>query len=660
MVAAQATSIPPTVGLAFAPATIQSGGSSTLTITLGNANAGPDPVTGAFTDFLPPGLTVAGGASNTCTGGGLTAASGSGSITYGAGGAIPVGGCTIKVTVTGSNTSGSKYFTDTVGAAALQTELGPNADSSSATLTVQAAVTVPNTAGLSLTAAEAQLVGAGFTVAVAQTYSASVPVNQVIGTQPAAGTTQPRGTSIRVLVSQGPGGPGSTTLTSVPGLTQEQLSVAQGLQRTCSALASALTSGVVLSGKQQDLFNKCTSLIADYSGATNPAGLGHALTALSGRQATAAARIPMQFAAGQIANISERLAAVRSGATGIGLSGLDLGLPGGSQALIAGLAEIARSLGGPPARGGGAGDDAGGLFDNRLGVFVTGTLRRGNQSQTDAESGFDFKNTGVTLGADYRLGTSYVLGVAGGFGKSTTTFDDSGGRLDAKHTSVSLYGSYFTERFHVDWLAGYGHHTYDLGRDIQYDTSSLSVGCNGVSCSVGTSGDTGAREYNFSLGSGYSFNKSAWEFGPTVEIDYHQVRVNDFEESGPSGLDLSVGALSSSSLLAKVGGLASYALKTRWCVVLPQARVRFLHEFENNARTESMQFAADTLPGDADRAFVVYTDRPGRNYFDWKASLLLQFPYGLTGFVDYGGLAGLSNISTRELNLGLRVEIGSR
>jgi hypothetical protein len=57
---------------------------------------------------------------------------------------------------------------------------------------------------------------------------------------------------------------------------------------------------------------------------------------------------------------------------------------------------------------------------------------------------------------------------------------------------------------------------------------------------------------------------------------------------------------------------------------------------------------------------VVYTDRPGRNYFDWKASLLLQFPYGLTGFVDYGGLAGLSNISTRELNLGLRVEIGSR
>jgi outer membrane autotransporter protein len=300
------------------------------------------------------------------------------------------------------------------------------------------------------------------------------------------------------------------------------------------------------------------------------------------------------------------------------------------------------------------------LFDNRLGVFVTGTLRRGTQSDGDAEAGFDFKNTGFTAGADYRLGTSYVLGVAAGYGKSTTRFDDSGGRLDAKHTSFSLYGSYFTERFHLDWQAGFGHETYDLGRDINYDSSSLSVGCNGVSCSVGTSGDTSAHEYNFAVSSGYSFNRAAWEFGPTVELDYHHVSVAGFDESGPSGLDLSVHGMSTASLVSKLGGTASYAWKTAWCVVLPQLSARYLHEFQNSARAELMNFAADTLPGASDRAFAVYTEQPDRNYFDWKASVLFQFPYGISGFVNYGGLVGLRNISAKELNVGLRLELGQR
>ena len=42
------------------------------------------------------------------------------------------------------------------------------------------------------------------------------------------------------------------------------------------------------------------------------------------------------------------------------------------------LVDMVRELfGAAPALGGGAGDEPGGLFDNRLGVFVTETLRRG-------------------------------------------------------------------------------------------------------------------------------------------------------------------------------------------------------------------------------------------------------------------------------------------
>ncbi len=588
-------------------------------------------------------------------------------------GSANVSGTTITYTP-----NGTFVGSDTIG---YQVSDG-STQNASATMTVavqQATATIPSdVVGKTQAAGVAELAGDGFTVTTSSQVSTSFPAGQIVTTQPAPGAVAPRGSTIKVFVSQGPGPASAAPISSVPGLTVEQVSAARGLEQTCQALASAYTGGTNLTPKQQDLLNKCTAIIADYSGGTNVPALQQTLDAISGRQATAAARIPMQFAAGQLSNIAARLSALRAGDHGVSLAGLDMGAPGGAQAALAPLADFVKTLfdgsapgsaggestgdGAGASAGGGNGaaagssDESGGLFSNRLGIFLNGTLRRGTETTSDAESGFDFKNSGATLGVDYRLGNSYVLGLAGGYGKSTTDFDDSGGRLDAKHISVSLYGSYFTDHFHVDWLAGFGHNTYELGRNIQYSSSSTSIGCGGGNCSTDASGSTGARVYSLSLSSGGDFHAEALEFGPTLELDYRQVAVDGFTESGPSGLDLAFGGMTADSLVSDLGGYASYAWKTRWAVILPQVRVRYLHEFMNGQRTESVAFAADTLPGASDRGFDVYTDRPDRNYFDWRASLLFQLPYGIAGFIDYGGTAGLQYMSMHELNVGLRIE----
>jgi outer membrane lipase/esterase len=569
-------------------------------------------------------------------------------------GTASVSGTTITYTPNG--TFGG---TDTVG---YQVSDG-GLQNASATMTIavqQAAVNIPaDIVGQTQAAGSGELTAAGFTVAVVQQVSASVTAGRVITTQPAPGTAAPRGSAVKLIVSQGPGSAAAGPISNTPGLTGEQVAVARGLEKTCEAMATAYTGGATLNAKQQDLLNKCTAIISDYSGATNVPGLQQTLNAISGRQATASARIPMQFAAGQITNIQARLDALRSGERGISFSGLDFGAPSAAQPAFTPLWELAKSVFGGSALGGGAGaDSSGDLFGNRLGVFITGTLRRGTETTTNAEEGFDFKNTGLTFGADYRLGDAYILGIAGGYSKSRSIFDDNGGRLDARHTSVALYGSYFTDRLHVDWQAGFGHNSYDLGRSINYDSSSSSVGCSGGVCSTDSSGTTGAREYSFSTSAGMDFHRDAFAFGPTLELDYKQVAVNGFTESGPSGLDLAFGGMTSNSLLAKVGGFASYAIKTSFGVILPQVRARYLHEFLNDARTQSVEFAADTLPGADQRAFNIYTAQPDRNYLDWRASVLFQFPHGIAGFIDYGSVAGLQNISTHELNIGLRVETG--
>lgn len=444
-------------------------------------------------------------------------------------------------------------------------------------------------------------------------------------------------------------------LSSVPGLTTEQTAVARGLGQTCGALGSASTAGTSLTAEQQDLLNTCTALDATYSGGSDLAGLQQALNAISGRQTTATARLPMQFATGQIANIGARLAAVRGGERGFSVSGLDLGLPGGTPSATAPLADLSHG-----AIGGGAGDDTGSLLGDRLGIFLTGTLRRGTEDTTDAEQGFDLRNTGATLGVDYRFGNSLILGIAGGYSKSRAEFDDSAGRLDSRQWSLSLYGSYFRDLFHIDWLAGYGHYDYQITRnlnfDVNFDGGPASIGCTASSCSTQTSGSTGAREYTASLASGLDLHAGGLAYGPLGEVEYKQVGVNAYTESGPSGLDLHLGAITTNSLTAKLGGYASYALNTRWFVMVPQVQVRYLHEFLNDPRTQQVEFAADTLPGAQNRAYSVFTNPPTRNYFDWKASLLFQFAHGFAAFVDYRQSIGLTGISNRELNVGLRME----
>jgi uncharacterized repeat protein (TIGR01451 family) len=128
--------VAPTVAKGFAPGTITSGGTSTLTITLGNGNAGAATLSALFTDTLPAGMTVANpnNLGGTCPGT-KTAVSGGNTITYANGASIPSGGCTIIANVTSSTVGTS---TNTVAANALQTNLGNNAAPATANLTISA------------------------------------------------------------------------------------------------------------------------------------------------------------------------------------------------------------------------------------------------------------------------------------------------------------------------------------------------------------------------------------------------------------------------------------------------------------------------------------------------------------------------------------------
>ncbi len=128
----------PSISAAFSPAVIQTGGTSTLTYSLGNSS-GANYTNGAFTDTLTGMSTVAGAVGGTCTGTApANLAAGTTSLSF-TGITIPNGGCTVTVGVT-SNTAGAATDAASGVTTTQIPAAGPGA--TAATLTVDAAPTI--------------------------------------------------------------------------------------------------------------------------------------------------------------------------------------------------------------------------------------------------------------------------------------------------------------------------------------------------------------------------------------------------------------------------------------------------------------------------------------------------------------------------------------
>ncbi|MBK7210698.1 MAG: S8 family serine peptidase [Xanthomonadales bacterium] len=126
----------PTLSKAFAPTSVETNVTSTLTITLNNAGPTASTLSADLTDTFPSGLVVATtpAAATTCPSGTVTAVAGSGSVSLSTGAQIPAAGsCTVTVDVTAAT---ADAYSNTIAAGALQTSSGNNAAAANATLTV--------------------------------------------------------------------------------------------------------------------------------------------------------------------------------------------------------------------------------------------------------------------------------------------------------------------------------------------------------------------------------------------------------------------------------------------------------------------------------------------------------------------------------------------
>ncbi len=428
----------------------------------------------------------------------------------------------------------------------------------------------------------------------------------------------------------------------VPGLTEIQQPVAAAIDSACIGLTGKGTARTTEEGK---LWTSCRKMVqtanvlAGGAASSNPESLGltieqlrDAVQAVGHEEVAINGRSAVEAAGGGAIGI--RLFALRNGARGFGVAD-------------AGASSTGTRTAGVRESGGGAANEPGG----RLGGFLNLSHNKGDKATTTREDGFDFDNTGVTAGLDYRFNDNFVGGAAASYGKTDATIASALGSADSKSSSLSLYASWYRNQWYVDGHLSYSRNRYDTTRNIVVASNSSNPLVTGFNTAA--LGNTNGNQVTAVIGTGYDIERGSLLITPYGRLGALRLRIDAYTETEPNhGLALDVGAQSLKSVQSALGVKVALTSSTALGVVVPFASVEWNHEFDNDTRSLTAKYTNDPF----NNFFAIPTDTPDRNYATLSVGASAQFRNGFSAFATLSTVEGLKDVKNRGITVGLRKE----
>lgn len=437
--------------------------------------------------------------------------------------------------------------------------------------------------------------------------------------------------------------PPETVLSEIPNLTPNQQRMANKLDGMCDALSQLSRDEAALTGNQTDLLAKCNG-IRIRSATNGVAQQIQAIEELIPDDFSVARTQTLLFANTQYASIMDRLIALRGGAKGLSLAGLNL-IIDGKMVPLAQVEDMVKQFFG----GGASADEPGGLLSDKWGLWVRGNFSFGEKDASAGSPAFDADQWAFVGGLDYRISDKSVIGAALSYGSSSVDFAADDGALDTDSFALSLYGSaYAAKNFYFDGIVNYSNSSYDAERNIVYvDGTGLIT--------ADATGDTDGATLSGGLSAGYDFLVGGLTISPNVGFFYIDTTIDSFTESGASGLNLLYDEQKFKSLTGNAGLRLTYAWNVAWGVLLPHLRVDYVREFENDVDVFGVRFAADPNAASTPPVLVA-TDNPDQSYWRLAAGFSAQFKHGVSGYVEYQRLESFEFISFQDVSIGLRFQ----
>jgi outer membrane autotransporter protein len=436
------------------------------------------------------------------------------------------------------------------------------------------------------------------------------------------------------------------TLSEIPNLTPNQRRMANKLDGMCDALAQREADEVSLSVDQVDLLAKCRGIRTALNSTANQI---EAIEELTPEDFAVARTQTLLFANTQYASIMDRLMALRGGAKGLSLAGLNV-IVDGKLVPLAQLEDMAKKLlGGGASADGSAADEPGGLLSDKWGLWFRGNFSFGEKESTVSSPAFDADQWAFVAGTDYRISDKAVFGVALSYGSSSVDFDLDDGALDTDSLSISLYGSaYAAKNFYFDGIFNYSNSSYDASRNITYVDGTGLI-------NEDAAGDTDGQTLSGGLSMGYDFLAGGLTISPNLGFFYIDTTIDGFTETGAGGLNLIYDEQAFKSLTGNAGLRLTYAWNVSWGVLLPHLRVDYVREFEDDVDVFGVRFAND--PNAASTPpILVETENPDNSYWRLAGGFSAQFKHGISGYIEYQRLEGFESINFQDVSIGLRFQ----
>ncbi len=351
----------------------------------------------------------------------------------------------------------------------------------------------------------------------------------------------------------------------------------------------------------------------------------YALDQIAPKGSEAQSGMGISSASFQAGSISDRLSDLRRGIRGMSLNGLYFKNGNGTPIM---LASINPDLTGMLPSG----------VDERWGFFVKGNAAYGNQRDTPDRTGYDFTNTGVTMGSDYRFAGSFIGGLMLGLNTSRANVDNTGSKVKMDGYTLGAYGTYYKKSFYLDGSIGYGFANYDNTRRIVFPGLDRTA-------TVSPNGD----QFTAYGATGYDIRKNNWIITPNMSFQYTKLGIDSYTEKGAGALNLDVDKQNTESLLGNIGVRASYAWQTSMAVIMPGIRTSYGYEFSRNSQNITSRLAQGSSP------FSIQTMSPDRSFISLGAGITAFTVRNMSVYINYDTQIGESKYVSHNVNAGLRL-----
>jgi uncharacterized protein YhjY with autotransporter beta-barrel domain len=295
-------------------------------------------------------------------------------------------------------------------------------------------------------------------------------------------------------------------------------------------------------------------------------------------------------------------------------------------------------------------------------VNARGTwFERDRDPVTDQERGLDGDSRGLEIGFDRRMSDRSYVGLLLAAEKTEYDYDaelpgvnfvpaSSAGDAETDEYSLTGYLTFNTSaRSFLELSAGYVKQDHSFRRNSVFQETTRTV----AQTDVRTEGETDGDVLWGSLNIGFDWNSGSSTFGPYAGVTYARSEIDGYVERdlNNSGLNMAFGATERTSTLGHIGLRFDHAVSTGSGVFVPQLRVEYLYEFEDDVPEATASFALDAQAAQ----YLFSGDEPDSGVVNAGVGATFILPGGWIWFLNYDYLAN-GDLDRQRATIGLRAE----